>query len=374
MLVSGVAMCGFPLVLLACGTCLVGCGEQSTTPTTTTMRAAITTAEQLETGNFTKIKVVSNRAVPQPGHGQVLIRVAASSVNPVDFKLLENAWYKLPLNHGLGLDVAGTIEQVGAGCTRLKVGDEVWAELGLGLGDGSPQLGAWADYALAEESQVGLKPTSMSFANAGTLPLVALTDYQVFKKVGAPWGNRGNFTVVITSGSGGTGLPAIQLAKAFGASRIVVGASASHTALLKSLGATDVIDYHTSTIWAKLANDSVNVVYDNYGAPGTADASMPSLRTGGSFIFLPGKGGDLSKHPKQGVKQMSFGVVNASHYKDLDALKLIVDGGHLKAQIQKSFPLEEIVMALKMSQSGHTVGKIGVTLTKSIQQKSTVVV
>lgn len=242
----------------------------------------------------------------------------------------------------------------------MKLGDEVWADLGLGLGGGAPELGAWADYALAEESQVGLKPTSMSFAEAGSLPLVALTDYQVFKKVGAPWVNRDNFTVVITSGSGGTGLPAIQLAKVFGASRIIVGASASHTALLKSLGATDVIDYHTSTIWAELANNSVDVVYDNYGAPGTADAAMPSLRTGGSFIFLPGKGGDLSKHPKEGVKQMSFGIVDPSHYEDLDALKVIVDGGHLKAIIQKSFPLEEIVTALNMSFAGHTVGKIGV--------------
>jgi len=353
-----VAMCariGCMLVILA--------GIQATTPTT--MRAVVTTAEQLKAGDFTKIKMVSNRAVPSPGQGQVLIRTAASSVNPVDFKLLENAFGKLPLNQGLGFDIAGTIEQLGAGCTRLKVGDEVWADLGLGLGGPAPELGAWADYALAEESQVGLKPTSMSFAEAGSLPLVALTGYQAFKKVGAPWNGRNNFTVVITSGSGGTGLPAIQLAKAFGASRIVVGASASHTALLKSLGATDVIDYHTSTIWAALTNDSVDVVFDNYGAPGTADAAMPALRTGGAFIFLPGKDGDLSKHPKAGVKQMSFGIVDASPHEDLDALKIIADGGHLRANLEKSVPLEEIVTALNMSSTGHTVGKIGLSFSAS---------
>jgi NADPH:quinone reductase-like Zn-dependent oxidoreductase len=331
---------------------------QATVPTT--MRAAITTEEQLKSGDFTKIEVTTDRAVPKPGQGQVLIRAAASSVNPVDFKLLENAFGKLPLNKALGFDMAGTIEQVGPGCIRLKVGDEVWADLGLGLGGGAPEMGAWADYALAEESQVGLKPTGMSFAEAGSLPLVALTDYQAFKKCGAPWGNSDNFTVVITSGSGGTGLPAIQLAKAFGATRIVVGASASHTALLKGLGATDVIDYHTSTIWAALADNSVDVVYDNYGAPGTADAAMASLRTGGSFIFLPGKGGDLSKHPKEGVKQMTLGIVDPSHYEDLDVLKTVVDKGQLKAIIQKSYPLEEIVTALNVSAAGHTVGKISI--------------
>jgi len=350
-------MCG----RIACMLCLLA-GVQASIPST--MRAAITTAKQVKTADFTKIDVVSNHVVPHPGRGQVLIQTVASSVNPVDFSLLENHFGKLPLSQALGFDIAGTIVQVGADCARLKVGDKVWADLGLGLGvpGSEPQLGAWADYAIAEESQVGLKPTSMSFEEAGSLPLVALTDYQAFKKVGAPWNNRANFTIAITSGSGGTGLPAIQLAKAFGASRIVVGASASHTTLLKSLGATDVIDYHTSTIWAELGNNSVDVVFDNYGAPGTADAAMPSLRAGGSFVFLPGKGGDLSKHPKEGVKQMSFGVVDSSHYEDLDALKTLVEEGHLKGIVDKTFPVEDIVKALNMSAAGHTVGKISISL------------
>merc|ERR1711865_722955 len=114
-------------------------------------------------------------------------------------------------------------------------------------------------------------------------------------------------------------------------------------------------DYHTSTIWAALADNSVDIVFDNYGAPGTADAAMPALRTGGAFIFLPGKDGDLSKHPKEGVKQMNFGIIDASRHEDLDALKIIVDGGHLRAILQNTVPLEEIVTALKMSSTGHTV-------------------
>jgi len=365
---SGFPMCG----RIACVLFLLA-GVQASIPST--MRAAVTTPTQLKTGDFTKINVVSNHVVPHPGHGQVLIRTVASSVNPVDFKLLENGFGKLPLNQVLGFDIAGNIVQVGAGCARLKVGDEVWADLGLGLGTpGGAELGAWADYAIAEESQVGLKPTSMSFEEAASLPLVALTDYQAFKKAGAPWTNRANFTVVITSGSGGTGLPAIQLAKAFGASRIVVSASASHATLLKSLGATDVIDYHTSTIWQELANNSVDVVYDNYGAPGTADAAMPSLRAGGYFVFLPGKSGDVSKHPKEGVKQMSFGIVDPSHHEDLDALKTLADGGQLKAIVEKTFPVEDIVKALNMSAGGHTVGKISISLAAKGGRQSPLVV
>merc|ERR1711976_783785 len=177
----------------------------------------------------------------------------------------------------MGFDVSGTIEAVGSGCNRLKIGDEVWADLGKSSVLHPIQLGAWANYAVADESQVGLKSVEHNFTEAASLPLVALTDYQAFKKAGAPWTGQKNLTVVITSGSGGTGLPAIQLAKHFGATRIITASSPLNFQLLKSLGATDVFDYHKTTIWKELEDDSVDFVYDNYGAAGTADLAMASL-------------------------------------------------------------------------------------------------
>lgn len=333
--------------------------------TPTTMRAGVATGAGSKEGDFSKVKVITDRAVPKPGNGQVLIRVAASSINPVDFKLLSNPLMNvitLLSPKILGFDVAGVVEAVGSGCTRLKQGDEIWADLGKSSITNPIELGAWAEYAVADESQVGLKPESLSFSEAASLPLVALTDYQVFKKAGAPWEGRHNLTVVITSGSGGTGLPAIQLAKAYNASRIVVAASPSHTALCKSLGATDVVDYHTTSLWDYLANNSADIVYDNYGAPGTADAAMPSIRSGGVFVYLPGKGGSVSKHPKEGVTQIDGFLTDSSHYEDLDALKAIADAGELKANVQQSFPLEDIVQALNATLAGHVVGKIGVDI------------
>jgi len=332
------------------------------------MKAVVKIGKGKAEGDFSKVRV-RDRDVPKPGYGQVLIRVVASSVNPVDWKLLtKGVGFFGP--KVLGFDVSGTIEDVGSGCTRLKVGDAIWADLGkFKLFHGGTQLGAWAQFAVADESQVGLKPDALSFTEAATLPLAGLTDYQALKKARESTDWTG-LTVVITSGSGGTGVSAIQLAKAYGASRIITASSPSHAALLRQLGATDVFDYHTTTIWKELSEDSVDVVYDNYGAPGTADAAMPSLRSGGVFVWLPGKGGYASLHPKEGVTQINYGLCDASKHEDLDALKDIADAGKLKAVVQQTFALDDIVEALDTSFAGHVVGKLAIDCASGYDDRS----
>lgn len=360
-------------VLAAAATPAAGAAVQGST-----MRAAVVSGSAHE-GDWSKVKVVSDHPVPQPGRGQALIRVAASSVNPVDWKLLSSPLYDVATAFGThpkvaGFDIAGTVESVGEGCARLKPGDEVWADLGKTkvLG-GFVQLGAWAEFAIADESQVGLKPASLGFREAASLPLVGLTDLQALRKAGAPWAADSNVTAVVTSGSGGTGTAAIQMARWFGAKRIVTAASPANAELLGSLGATEVIDYHKSTIWESLAENSVDVVYDNFGAPGTADKAMASLRPGGIFIFLPGKGGALSKHPKPGVKQIDYGLADSSHHEDLDALASIVEAGGLKGVVQQHFDLVEIKQALNASMMGHIVGKVGIDIAAVPTQGSLVV-
>jgi len=332
--------------------------------TPTTMRAVVVTDAAPER-DFSNVKVVTDYPVPIPGAGQLLIKVAASSINPVDWKIMENKniWPKVP-----GFDVAGEVEAIsfqGEDCNRFRRGDGVWADLGKGLG-GSPQLGAWAEYAIADCSQVGLKPQSMSFEDAASLPLAALTDFQALRMVGAPWADyrthRENLTVVVTSGSGGTGVHAIQLAKAYGAKNIITSSSPRNADLLRSLGATVVVDYHNGEIWDFLENDSVDIVYDNFGAPGTADAAMASLKHNAEFIFLPGKGGAISEHPKKGVRQLDFGLCDASNYEDLDQLASFIDAGMLHAVVPESHTLENILDVLASSVAGHAVGKIGINI------------
>merc|ERR1712070_1020873 len=132
-------------------------------------------------------------------------------------------------------------------------------------------------------------------------------------------------------------------------------------------------DYHKTTIWKELEDDSVDFVYDNYGAPGTADLAMPSLKSGGVFEYLPGKGGGISKKPKSGVSQINYGLCDSSKHEDLDALKAIADVGDLRAVVKQSFPLEDILGALNASFSGHAVGKIGITMPEAVSTSSFVV-
>jgi len=158
----------------------------------------------------------------------------------------------------------------------------------------------------------------------------------------------------------------IQLAKAYGATRIITSSGPENLDLCKSLGATEVYDYHKTTIWENVANDTVDVVIDNFNAVGTADLAMPSLKSGGVFLFIPGHGGEASKTPKEGVKQVNFGYTDSSNYADLDALKAFVDDGKFKAVVKEKYELSDIFSALDAMKAGHTVGKIGITMPSSI--------
>jgi NADPH:quinone reductase-like Zn-dependent oxidoreductase len=144
------------------------------------------------------------------------------------------------------------------------------------------ELGAYAEYAVADESQVALKPPTLSFVEAASLPLATLTSYQALVKAGAPW--SGNKTVLVTSGSGGTGFVGIQLAKALGATKVISVTSADNFPFVKECGADEIYDYTKGDVFSKLADDSVDIVYDNYGAKGTADKAMPKMRAGGREV------------------------------------------------------------------------------------------
>mmetsp|Transcript_24973 Transcript_24973/g.50184 ORF Transcript_24973/g.50184 Transcript_24973/m.50184 type:complete len:133 (-) Transcript_24973:181-579(-) len=114
-------------------------------------------------------------------------------------------------------------------------------------------------------------------------------------------------------------------------------------------------------VFTPLANNSVDVVYDNYGAPGTADRAMATLKPGGTFIFLPGKGGSISKHPKPGVVQINYGLMVPS-VKVLDELVGLHQSGALRPHVQATFPLTNVSGAFTLSAAGHVVGKLAITM------------
>eukprot|EP00947_MAST-08B_sp_MAST-8B-sp1_P002032 g2032.t1 len=304
-------------------------------------------------GCIEAVQVKTPRALP----GTVLVRVNQSSVNPSDVDLVVGRAAKLVGT--LGADFSGTVVEVGLLCSGFKVGDLVWGVT----------KGAYAEYQIAVCHITGkLPPSSGSHEESnilravGTLPEVGMTSAEALKKAGAPWDRAKNLTVVVTSGSGGTGFVGIQLAKAYGAGTVVTATSgAANEAFVKRLGADIVVDYKASDVFSALGNDTVDIVYDNYGAPGTADRAMPKLRAGGTFIFLPGKNGALSKHPKPGVRQINYGLMVPS--KDtLDELLALYLNKSLVPHVEHAYPLSNVSGAFAESSSGHVVGKLAIDM------------
>jgi len=309
------------------------------------------------TADFDSIKI---ETIPTPvaGHGEVLVQVQASSVNPVDYKIIEANFANESLPITLGFDVAGTVVQVGEGCTRLKVGDRVWADQG---GFPTPTMGSYAEFAAMKESIVGLAPSTISLNDAATIPLVGLTGYEALVTYGkAPWPKAANKTVLISAGQGGTGIAAVQLAKAWGATTVITAANPAHIELMKKLGADIVVDYTKDSIWDVVGNDTVDIVYENLGLAGTADQGLAKVRDGGLFVYIAGNAPTKSK---PGVAVQYF-LCDSSDYRHLDALKEVVDAGKYQPVVQATFALADVAKAFDTLSAGHIVGKIAIDVSK----------
>jgi NADPH:quinone reductase-like Zn-dependent oxidoreductase len=334
----------------------------------TRMRAFVATEEVCRLGsalNFSALRTAPDHELPRAKHGQAIIKVASSSINPCDVDIIIHGGVQCDaaalLHKTLGFDVAGTVLSCD-GCSRLKVGDEVWTDKGeFGIGKGIVQMGAFAEYAVADEVQVGLKPQTLDMSPAGVVPLVGLTNLEAFDKVSPSC--CVSKRVLITSGSGGTGHLAVQMAKAMGATSIAAVTSTANVPYVRSLGADVVIDYKKQNWWDVVPDNSLDLVYDNLGFAGSSDHAMDKLRFGGTLVIIQG---DLSKHPKPGVAQYRFtlGETNSTyvHYHNLDRLRSLVDAGQLKPRVQQAIALEDIGRAYALSHSGHVVGKVAVVM------------
>lgn len=290
--------------------------------------------------------------VPSPSAGQVLLAMYGASVNPINVDLVEpHCASEMGCSDGtIGNDGAGTVVAVGSSCTNFKVGDEVWGGI----------QGAYAQYAVADCKNIGLKPNNLDFIGAGTIPVVGGTSRQCLLAAGLV---RANLTVVILSGQGGTGYMAVQMAKAMGANRVITSATGDGIDFVKGLGADVVVDYHQQELADALENDSVDVVFDNFGVPGTADKIMHAIRPGGTFlVLLGGNGGTISDSPKEGVNQVSFGFATFGT-DELDYMKHEFEAGTLSARVmQPVYALSSVPDAFTRLRSHGVLGKVAIAL------------
>ena len=279
---------------------------------------------------------------PRPDAGEVLIRIHAAGVNPVDWKIREGylrdmLHHKLPLI--LGWDLSGVVESTGSGVTRLKVNDEVFSRPDIS------RDGAYAEYIIVKELEVAIKPKSIDHIHAAAIPLAALTAWQVlFDAAGLLPGQK----VLIHAAAGGVGTYAVQLAKWKGA--YVIGtASARNHEYIRRLGADVVVDYNAVRFEDEVRN--ADVVFDTMGGD-IQDRSWKVLKRGGILVSVINP--PLSA--PEGIRQ-AFVFVQPNSVQLAEIAKL-VDSGRVEPFVETVLPLSEARRAHELSMGGHTRGKI----------------
>ena len=282
---------------------------------------------------------------PAPGANEVLIKVAAASVNPIDWKV--RAGYMkdfLPLNFPatLGMDVSGTVEEVGPGAARFKRGDEVYVSLEVGAG------GGYAEYVVAKETIVAGKPGTLNHVQAAAVPVAGLTAWQALFEVAQL---RAGQKVLIHAAAGGVGNFAVQFAKAKGA-HVIGTASSKNQAFLGELGVDQAVDYQ-KTRFEDVVHDA-DVVLDTIGGD-TQERSFKALKKGGILVSIV-QPPSQELAAKYGVRALFYGGHPSSS--NLAEIAKLIDAGKVKTVVETVLPLAEARRAHELSQSGHARGKI----------------
>lgn len=281
---------------------------------------------------------------PEPKEDEVLIRVMAAGVNPVDAYIRSGKFHRgdgsLPFIPGM--DVAGVVEKTGAKATKFKAKDAVFAYLSF------KEQGGYAEFAIAKEDEVSLKPTTIGFDGAAAVPLAATTAWQAL--IDTAKIDKGQ-TVLIHGGTGGVGHFAIQIAKARGA-KVIATASTANQDLLKELGVDQAIDY-TTTKFEDTVKD-VDVVLDAVRGD-TLARSYGVVKKGGMIVSITGQP-DEAECEKHGIRGASL----AAHPdgKVLDELAKLIGAKKIKPIVSQTFPLAEASKAHGQIATSHTRGKI----------------
>jgi NADPH:quinone reductase-like Zn-dependent oxidoreductase len=301
---------------------------------------------------------------PTPADDEVLVRVHAASVNPLDWHYLEGTPYIVrtergfgkPENPRLGVDFAGTVEAVGKGVRRLKPGDEVFGG----------RLGAFAEYVtVREERAVAVKPRNVSFEQAASVPIAAITALQALRDKGKIHAGQ---KVLINGASGGVGTFAVQIAKSFGA-EVTGVCSTKNLELVRSIGADHVIDY-TREDFTK-GPERYDLILDTVSTHSPLEYKR-AMKANGIYVMVgstePGNWFGFFLKPIEGMLMgpfvsQQFGMMLAElNREDLAILADLMQSGKLTPVIDRRYPLSETAEALRYLEKGHARGKVVVTV------------
>ncbi|MEV0792603.1 NADP-dependent oxidoreductase [Kribbella sp. NPDC050459] len=289
---------------------------------------------------------------PVPAPTEILVKVAAAGVNPVDHYTRLGVAYNrvLSLPFVNGWDVAGVVEEIGYGVTLFRPGDRVF-----GMPWFPRQAGAYAEYVTAPSRHFALMPAGLSFVEAAALPLAGLTAWQMLVDVGQVQAGQ---RVLVTAAAGGVGHLAVQVAKAHGAHVIGTARAAKHR-FLESLGVDEAIDYTTSDI-PEVIRD-VDLVVQMFGGE-QALQTMTCLRPGGLMVNSQG-----AWTPGMGLRAAELGVRAAAFLVEPDAAGLenlgeLIEAGDLRVHVDRELPLTAALEAHELMASARTTGKVVLTI------------
>jgi len=299
--------------------------------------------------------------IPKPGLREVLVRVYATSINPLDLQVRRgNYKNELELPVITGHDVSGEIVELGAGVENFKIGDEVYYTPEIFKGQGS-----YAQYHCAHESIIGLKPKNISHLEAATLPLAAGTAWEMLVTRAQL---KINQSILIHGGAGGVGIPTIQIAKAMGAIVFTTARKVHHKFLIE-LGADYVIDYenenYITAIKQLTNNKGVDVIIDTIGGNTLSDSGKILSQLGQVVTLV-----DIEKPQNLieawGKNATYHFVFTRQNRNKMDELTKLVENNKLKPILNKVFPLSEIGKAHSLLETKvgneNFYGKIGIDL------------
>jgi NADPH:quinone reductase-like Zn-dependent oxidoreductase len=298
---------------------------------------------------------------PIAGDDEVLIKLCAASVNPLDWHFMRGkplparlmmGALRRPKHKILGCDIAGRVESVGRNVRQFQPGDEVF---------GAKSLGAFAEYVCVAEDRLARKPANVSFEAAAAVPVAAITALQGLRDNGRI---QGGHKVLVDGASGGVGTFAVQIAKWFGA-EVTAVCSTSKLDTARSIGADHVIDYTRENFTQSgqrydlilAANAYHHSIFDYRRA----------LSPNGIYVLAGGSGVQLLQGlllgpllSQMGSKQMRF-VGAKLNKKDLDLLKDLLETGKVVPVIDRRYPLSDVAEALRYLEAGHARGKVVIT-------------
>lgn len=285
---------------------------------------------------------------PEPRPTEVLVRVHAAGINPVDWKVRRGGGFLGEPPFTVGWDVAGVVEELGFGATGVEEGDEV-----LGM-PWFPRPGnAYAEYVTAPSRHFVRKPAGLSFAEAAALPLAGLTAWQGLVDVGDVHSGQ---RVFVDAAAGGVGHLAVQIAKARGA-HVIGTASAGKHDFLRELGVDEPIDYRDP----RASTSDVDVYFGLVGEESDL-RWLPTIKEGGLLIGVPSGVGDRVEKAAAERKVRTSRILVEPDRGGLTGLVELIEAGQLKVRVEQTFPLEDAAKAHELGESGRVSGKLVLTV------------